>query len=134
MLRYVLTWVAVTAVFLTIDAVWLAYVAKGFYQKHIGAMLRAEFLMAPAALFYLFYTFCLVILVIIPATRAASPWQAVLLGALLGLCAYGTYDMTNLATLKGWPVIVSVVDMAWGATITAFVCWVGYMVMSRLPA
>ncbi|MCU0790009.1 MAG: DUF2177 family protein [Nitratireductor sp.] len=134
MLRYLLTWVSVTAVFLAIDAVWLALVAKGFYQKHIGGMLREEFLMAPAALFYLFYTLCLVILVIVPSVKAASPLQAVFLGALLGLCAYGTYDMTNLATLKGWPVIVSVVDMAWGATITAFVCWVGYMVMSRLTA
>jgi uncharacterized membrane protein len=133
MLRYLLTWVAVTAVFLAIDAVWLAYVAKGFYQKHIGGLLREEFLMAPAALFYLFYTLCLVILVIVPAVRVASPWQAVLLGALLGLCAYGTYDITNLATLKGWPVIVSAVDMAWGTVITAFVSWVGYLVMSRLP-
>lgn len=134
MLRYLITWVAVAAVFLAIDAVWLAYVAKGFYQKHLSGLLREEFLMAPAALFYLFYAFCLVVLVIVPAVRMASPWQAVLLGALLGLCAYGTYDMTNLATIKGWPVIVSVIDMAWGASITAFVCWIGYLVMSRIPA
>ncbi len=90
MLRYLITWVAVAAVFLAIDAVWLAYVAKGFYQKHLSGLLREEFLMAPAALFYLFYAFCLVVLVIVPAVRMASPWQAVLLGALLGLCAYGT--------------------------------------------
>lgn len=134
MLRYLLTWVAVAAVFLAIDAVWLAYVAKGFYQKHLSGLLREDFLMVPAAVFYLFYAFCLVVLVIMPAVRMASPWQAVFLGALLGLCAYGTYDMTNLATIKGWPVIVSVVDMAWGASITAFVCWVGYLVMSRIPA
>jgi uncharacterized membrane protein len=134
MLRFFVTWLSVTFVFLAIDAVWLAYVAKGFYQKHIGSMLREEFLMGVAALFYVFYALCLVILVITPAVKAASPWQAVLFGALLGLCAYGTYDITNLATLKGWPVIVSVVDMAWGATITAVVCGIGYYVMQRLTA
>ena len=134
MLRFFITWLSVTFVFLAIDAVWLAYVAKGFYQKHIGSMLREEFLMGVAALFYVFYALCLVILVITPAVKAASPWQAVLFGALLGLCAYGTYDITNLATLKGWPVIASVVDMAWGATITAVVCGIGYYVMQRLPA
>jgi uncharacterized membrane protein len=134
MLRYLITWLSVTVVFLAIDAVWLTYVAKGFYQKHIGSMLREEFLMGVAALFYVFYALCLVILVIGPAVKAASPVQAVLFGALLGLCAYGTYDITNLATLKGWPVIVSVVDMAWGAAITAVVCGVGYYIMQRLPA
>jgi len=75
-----------------------------------------------------------VILVVSPAVKAQSPMQALLLGALLGLCAYGTYDFTNLATLKGWPVIVTVVDLAWGTFITAVISVVGYFVMSRLPA
>jgi uncharacterized membrane protein len=134
MVRYFLTWLAVTATFLVIDIIWLAYVAKDFYQKHLGGMLREEFLMGVAALFYVFYTLCVVILVVSPAVRAQSPMQALLLGALLGLCAYGTYDFTNLATLKGWPVIVTVVDLAWGTFITAVISVVGYFVMSRLPA
>jgi uncharacterized membrane protein len=134
MVRYFLTWLAVTATFLVIDIIWLAYVAKDFYQKHLGGMLREEFLMGVAALFYVFYTLCVVILVVSPAVKAQSPMQALLLGALLGLCAYGTYDFTNLATLKGWPVIVTVVDLAWGTAITAIISVVGYFVMSRLPA
>jgi uncharacterized membrane protein len=134
MVRYFLTWLAVTATFLVIDIIWLAYVAKDFYQKHLGGMLREEFLMGVAALFYVFYTLCVVILVVSPAVKAQSPLQALLLGALLGLCAYGTYDFTNLATLKGWPVIVTVVDLAWGTAITAIISVVGYFVMSRLPA
>jgi uncharacterized membrane protein len=134
MVRYFLTWLAVTATFLIIDIIWLAYVAKDFYQKHLGGMLREEFLMGVAALFYVFYTLCVVILVVSPAVKAQSPLQALLLGALLGLCAYGTYDFTNLATLKGWPVIVTVVDLAWGTAITAIISVVGYFVMSRLPA
>jgi uncharacterized membrane protein len=134
MVRYFLTWLAVTATFLVIDIIWLAYVAKDFYQKHLGGMLREEFLMGVAALFYVFYTLCVVILVVSPAVKAQSPMQALLLGALLGLCAYGTYDFTNLATLKGWPVIVTVVDLAWGTFITAVISVVGYFVMSRLPA
>jgi uncharacterized membrane protein len=134
MVRYFLTWLAVTATFLVIDIIWLAYVAKDFYQRHLGGMLREEFLMGVAALFYVFYTLCVVILVVSPAVKAQSPMQALLLGALLGLCAYGTYDFTNLATLKGWPVIVTVVDLAWGTFITAVISVVGYFVMSRLPA
>jgi uncharacterized membrane protein len=134
MVRYFLTWLAVTATFLVIDIIWLAYVAKDFYQKHLGGMLREEFLLGVAALFYVFYTLCVVILVVSPAVKAQSPMQALLLGALLGLCAYGTYDFTNLATLKGWPVIVTVVDLAWGTFITAVISVVGYFVMSRLPA
>jgi uncharacterized membrane protein len=134
MVRYFLTWLAVTAAFLVIDIIWLAYVARDFYQKHLGGMLREEFLMGVAALFYLFYTLCVVILVVSPAVKAQSPLQALLLGALLGLCAYGTYDFTNLATLKGWPVIVTIVDLAWGTAVTAVISVVGYFVMSRLPA
>jgi uncharacterized membrane protein len=131
--KYGLTWLSVAALFLAIDAVWLSSVANSFYRKHIGFLLREEFLMGPAALFYLFYTACLVAMVINPSVKAASPMQAVIYGALLGLCAYGTYDMTNLATVKGWPVIVSVADMAWGMFLTALVCYAGYQLMSRLP-
>ncbi len=134
MTRYLITWLAVVVVFLAIDSVWLAYVAKSFYQKHIGFLLREQFQMGVAAVFYLFYAACLVVLVVAPAAKSGNPWQALALGALLGLCAYGTYDITNLATIKGWPVIVSVVDMAWGMTITAIVSYVGFWVMTRFAA
>lgn len=133
MIRIFVTWLAVVVAFLAIDSLWLGYFAKDFYQRQIGSLLRSELLLGVAALFYVFYGLCLVILVVMPAVRAASPWQAIAFGALLGLCAYGTYDITNLATLKGWPVIVAVVDMAWGMTITAVTALIGFQVMSRLP-
>lgn len=132
-MRYFITWFALASVFLAIDSLWLGFVAKSFYQRHIGFLLREEFLTGVAALFYLFYSFCLLVLVVVPAAKSGSPMQAVLLGALLGLCAYGTYDITNLATIKGWPVIVTIVDMGWGMTLTAITSLAGYMVLSRLP-
>lgn len=132
MTRYFITWLAVTVSFLAIDAVWLSYVAKDFYRRHLDGMLLDEFRLGIAALFYLLYAVGILVLAVAPAAKAGSPLQAILLGALFGACAYGTYDITNLATLKNWPVIVSVVDIAWGTVLTATASFVGYLVLSRL--
>jgi len=129
MVRYFLIWLAVTAAFLAIDSVWLGYVARGFYQRHIGALLREDFNLGVAAAFYALYAAGIVFLVVL---RAPGAGQALLMGAVLGFCAYGTYDLTNLATLKGWSVTASMVDLAWGTVLTAVAAWVGYLAMSRL--
>lgn len=81
-----------------------------------------------ALLFYLVYVVGVLVLVVLPALDAGSLAKAVLGGALLGLVAYGTYDITNLSTIQGWPVIVAVVDLAWGTTLTAVVSAAGYLV------
>ena len=132
MTRYFITWLAVTVSFLAIDAVWLSYVAKDFYRRHLDGLLLDEFRLGIAALFYLLYTVGVLVLAVVPAVKSDSPLQAIALGALLGACAYGTYDITNLATLKNWPAIVSAVDIAWGTALTATASLVGYFVLSRL--
>ena len=132
MTRYFLTWLAVTAAFLAIDFVWLAYVARNFYRERLAGLLLDTFRLEYAAGFYLIYTIGIIALAVVPAVRSGNPWQAVLLGALFGLCAYGTYDMTNLATLRGYSGIVAAVDMAWGTFLTATAAFVGYQVLSRL--
>lgn len=109
------------AVFFVIDMVWLGVVAKGFYRKHLGSMLSPKINWAAALLFYLVFIAGLLIFVIRPALAQGEPLMALLLGALFGLISYATYDLSNLATLKDWPVIVTVVDLVWGATLGGLV-------------
>ena len=130
MQAFILSWMAALAAFIVIDGIWLAFVARDFYQRHLGAFMRDEVWFGVAGLFYVLYTITVIVLVVIPAERSDSLAQAVMLGGLLGLCAYGTYDVTNLATLRGWPVTVAVVDMAWGTILTATISAVGYATLA----
>jgi uncharacterized membrane protein len=113
--------------FLTVDMVWLGLVARTFYRKYIG------FIMAPspnwlaAILFYLLFVVGVLVLAVLPGLEANSLKTTLVRGALFGLIAYATYDLTNLATLKDWPVIVTVVDMIWGTVVSVVVSYAGYM-------
>lgn len=104
---------------LAIDAVWLSVMAKRFYTPYIGHLLADAPRFVPAGIFYVLYILGVVFFVISPAlTSGASLLKVFLSGALLGLFAYATYDLTNQATLKSWPAIVTLVDLAWGALLT----------------
>ncbi len=108
------------------DAVWLGIVAKGFYRRALGSLMADKVSLLPAALFYLAYPAGLVIFVLYPAfgagpSRPLLPF--VISGGLFGLFCYGTYDLVNQATLKGWPWRLTVVDMAWGTVVSAAACW-----------
>lgn len=114
-------WVYLTALvlFLGIDFVWLTNMVNRFYRQEIGDLMLAKPNMGAAAGFYLFYILALLILVIVPALRNGSALGTVfLLGAVAGAMAYGTYDFTNLAVLKGWTLKVSLGDLAWGTLLT----------------
>lgn len=112
---------AAIAAFLVIDGLWLGLVAKNFYADHLGDLLRKDFLVLPGALFYLLFTAGLVFLAVRPGQPELSLTNIALHGAVVGLVAYGTYDLTNLATLKDWPVLVTVVDLTWGTVLAASV-------------
>jgi uncharacterized membrane protein len=114
------------AVLLVLDAIWLGLVARTFYRDQLGDLMLASPALGIAAIFYLFFTAAVVVLAVLPAVSAASIGTALAYGAILGLAAYGTYDITNLATLKNWPVSMSIVDMAWGTFITAMTAAGGY--------
>jgi uncharacterized membrane protein len=114
-------------IFLLIDGIWLALVARGFYKEQIG-YLMGEVRWAPAVIFYLLFIVGLVVFVISPAIEKNSWLTAVGLGALFGLICYATYDLTNLATVKNWPVLVTIVDLAWGAFIAAIVSVATYFI------
>ena len=134
MLQYLVGWLAAAFTLLAIDAVWLGFVARDFYQRQIGQFMRDDVWFGVAALFYIFYSLCVVILVAAPALRSGGLGQALLFGAILGLCAYGTYDITNLATLRGWPVTMAIVDMAWGTFLTAMISGAAYLAMGLVKA
>lgn len=116
------------AVFLAIDFVWLGFVARGFYKKHLGYLLTEQPNWWAAGLFYLLFVAALNVFVVAPALQAQSFSRAVVLGALFGLTTYATYDLTNQATVRDWPWIVTVVDLIWGTVLSALVAIAGYLI------
>lgn len=116
------------AVFFLIDMIWLGVVAKGFYRRHLGPMLSPKVNWAAAVLFYLLFIVGLLVFVIKPALVGGEPIKALFFGALLGLISYATYDLTNLATLKDWPLIVTVVDLIWGAVLGGAVSFISVLI------
>ena len=122
-------WAASAAFLLIVDAIWLGLVARGFYVRQLGDLMLESPKLAIAAVFYVMYSAAIVILASAPAARSGSLTDAALLGAILGFAAYGTYDITNLSTLKNWPLAMSLVDIAWGTLLTGAVSGVGYWVL-----
>ena len=119
-------------VFFVIDMVWLGLVAKNFYRDQIGFLMKSDILWTPAIVFYLLFVVGLVAFVIAPAIEKNSWVHALLFGALFGLITYATYDLSNLATLKDWPLLVTVVDLAWGTTLAASVSTVTYFLARKM--
>ncbi len=113
-------------VFFAIDLVWLAAVARSFYQRHLGALLRDDVLWAAALLFYAIYIAGILVFAVMPALATGSAARALVLGALLGFFAYATFDLTCLALFRGFPVVVVVVDLVWGTALTATVAVAGF--------
>lgn len=113
-------------VFFGLDFLWLTVLGIGFYRAEIGPLLLERPNLLPAAIFYLFYVAGLVGFAVLPAVNAGSWVWAVVAGVALGLLAYGTYDMTNLATLKGWSLNISLIDLAWGGFVSGSAALAGY--------
>jgi uncharacterized membrane protein len=118
--------------FFAIDMVWLVVVARKFYQKHLGFIMRPDVNWLAAIIFYLLFIAGIVLFVIAPAVEKHSWTHALIYGALFGLITYATYDLTNMATLKDWPVIVTIVDLAWGMVVSAAVSVVTYLIVAKM--
>lgn len=134
MTHWILLWIAAAVIFLAIDLVWLGWLGRGLYQAEIGPLLRQPFNLPAAGAFYVLYITGLMIMVIWPAFQAQSVLQALLRGALLGLIAYGTYDLTNLAVMKGFTTKIAIIDMAWGTLLTGAVSALTVLVGTKLLA
>ena len=117
--------------FFALDMTWLGLIAKNLYREQIGHLLRPDVNWTAAIIFYLLFIGGLVVFVISPAVQKQSLMTAIMLGALFGLITYATYDLTNLATTKDWPLFITIVDLIWGAVLSASVSAVTYFVYTR---
>ena len=104
--------------FLVLDFTWLLLIARKLYQEQLGSLLGTTKLI-PASIFYVLYLMGVLFFVVYPALEKGSLMYALVAGAFLGLLCYATYDLTNLATIKGWPTSVTIIDLIWGASVTA---------------
>lgn len=119
-------------VFFAIDMVWLGLVAKNFYRAQIGALMKSDVNWLAAIIFYLIFIVGLVLFVVQPAMEKGTWMHALVFGALFGLVCYATYDLTNLAVAKDWPLLVTIVDLVWGAVLAASVSTVTYFIANKL--
>jgi uncharacterized membrane protein len=124
---YLLTFIA----FLAIDAVWLGLVAKDFYAKHLGYLMGGQANLLAALFFYLIFVVAILVLIVVPNLQAPLA-KTLLMAALFGFASYATYDLTNLATIKDWPLIVTVVDLIWGTSIATVTAFIARLIAQRL--
>lgn len=124
-MQIIVLYIFTAVVFLGLDVIGLRFLIRPVFERHVGDMLVDSFRFAPALVFYLFYIGGLLYFVSLPALKAGAPAQAALGGALIGALAYGTYEFTNLATLKGWSWAMVATDLTWGIVLTGFAAWAG---------
>ena len=125
---YIKLYLLTLAAFFAIDMVWLGLVARGFYRQHLGYLMAPRANGLAAGLFYLLFIAGLLVFAVLPGLEAHELKAALWRGALLGLIAYATYDLTNMATIKDWPLIVTVVDMLWGVVLASLVTCAGFLI------
>ncbi len=129
MIKYLVPYAATATLMVVLDLVWLGVVAKPLYQQGIGHLMAEQPKMAVAALFYAIFALGLLVFAVLPA----GTWvQAAASGALFGFFAYATYDLTNLATLRNWPLTLALLDMAWGTLVSGVSAAAGKFTLDRM--
>lgn len=118
-MQFIKHYLVALVVFTLIDLVWLLLISRKLYQEKIGHLMAEKVNLPAAAIFYLLFIAAMVFFVISPAVDKSSIWFALGAGAFFGLVTYATYDLTNLATLRGWPVSMTIIDLIWGTFITS---------------
>ncbi|MCF8228593.1 MAG: DUF2177 family protein [Bacteroidales bacterium] len=129
---YIKLFIIALVIFFAIDMLWLGLIAKNFYARQLGDMMTENINWVAAIIFYLLFIIGLVVFVIHPAVEKTSWMHALLYGALFGLITYATYDLTNLATLKNWPIVMTIVDLIWGTVLAASVSVLSYLTVTKL--
>jgi uncharacterized membrane protein len=127
MVYYLKLYLVTLMAFLALDMVWLGLVARSFYRTYLGFLMASNPNWLAAAIFYLLFIVGLLVFVVVPGLEVNLLRTTLLRAALFGLITYATYDLTNLATIKDWPVVVTIVDMIWGTALGVAVSYVGFM-------
>ena len=134
MSKAVWAYIGALLAFLVLDGLWLGLLMSSTYKELLGSLMLAQLKWGPAIVFYLLYVLGVVFFVVLPALARASARRAALAGAFFGLVAYGTYDMTNWATLQGWSAQLALMDMAWGGLLTCLASLSGYWAARKLAS
>lgn len=132
MVVHLIAYVTTAVAFFALDFVWLSTVSSSFYRPRLGALLLDKPNLLIAGLFYLFYVGGIVYFAVAPAIAGGGWSKALIAGLVLGFVAYGTYDLTNLSTLRGWSWSVTLVDLAWGTALTSFAAVSGFFITQHL--
>jgi uncharacterized membrane protein len=129
MLTYFAAYAIALVLFVALDVIWLTTMGAALYRSTLGDILLPTVRIEPAIAFYLLFPLGIVVFAVAPALRAGSPWPALLYGALFGLIAYATYDLTNHATLKNWTLKITAIDIVYGAVVVAAVSTLTFYVL-----
>ena len=132
MSRVLLTYVVSVPVFFIVDMIWLGLIARGFYRKALEPLLTPNINWTAAIIFYFLFLVGILIFALLPGIERRSLVYTIAMAALFGFISYATYDLTNLATLRDWPLMLSIVDMIWGSFLSASTAAITYLIMSRI--
>ena len=127
--KLIFSYLLTTVVFFVVDMTWLGIIAKGLYKKYLGGFLSDNVNWPAAIIFYLLFIIGIFYFAILPAVEKNSLAKAIVAGALFGFFTYATYDLTNLATLKGWPLPIVFIDIIWGSLLTGIVSTAGFYIV-----
>lgn len=132
MSRVLLTYGVSVPVFFVVDMIWLGVIARGFYRKSLEPLLTPNINWTAAIIFYFLFLVGVLVFALLPGMEKRSLIYTVGMAALFGFIAYATYDLTNLATLRDWPLMLSIVDMMWGSFLSASTAGLTYLIMTRI--
>ena len=131
-MKILFTYLISTVIFFAIDMIWLGLIARNFYKEKLGFIISGNVNWTAAAIFYLLYIGGILYFAVIPSLKESSWLLALLNGAILGLVCYATYDLTNMATIDKWPLVVVIADIIWGIILTGSVSLLTYLAAGKL--
>lgn len=131
-MKFLVHYLIVLVVFFAVDLVWLGVIARDLYAKLLGHLMAKSVNWPAALIFYLIFILGLVIFVIQPTLADGNLIKGLGMAALFGLVTYATYDLTNLATLRDWPILITVIDLAWGTTLSTLVTLISVLILQRI--
>ena len=131
-MKILFTYLISTVIFFAVDMLWLGIIARNFYKEKLGFILSGKVNWAAAVIFYLLYIGGILYFAVLPSLKESNWQMALLNGAVLGLVCYATYDLTNMATIDKWPLVVVIADITWGIILTASVSLLTYFAVGKL--
>ena len=130
-MTYIRNFMITFTVFMTIDLIWLGVVAKKLYNKYLGYIMAKNVNWLAAIIFYIIFVIGLLLFVIYPAMAKDSIQYLILYGMAYGFITYATYDLTNLATLKDWPIEITIIDLIWGTSLSTLTSYFSYLIINK---